>query len=266
MQFGVVGCGRMGTALVAGAIRTGVVQAAQVRGVEPDDAAAGNFHRQTGAAVSQDPASLAGCDVLLLCTKPAAAVDAACLAVHAIGNSPVLMLSIAAGITTCRLEQALPASARVCRSMPNTPALVGHGASAYCLGSRATRDDAAIVGKILGAVGLAVELPESHMDAVTGLSGSGPAYAHLFIEAMTEGAVRCGIPREDALKLAAHTVRGAAQMVIDTGLDPASLRDMVTSPGGTTLAGLQELERHNMPAAIIDAVAAATRRATELGS
>lgn len=256
----------MGTALVAGAIRAGVVDAAQVRGVEPDDAAAGNFRAQTGAAISQDPASLTGCDIILLCTKPAAAIDAARLAVNAIGNSPVLMLSIAAGISTCRLEQALPASARVCRSMPNTPALVGHGASAYCLGSRATRDDAAIVGKILGAVGLAVELPESLMDAVTGLSGSGPAYAYRFIEAMTEGAVRCGIPREDALKLTAHTVRGAAQMVIETGLEPASLRDMVTSPGGTTLAGLQELERHDMPAALIDAVAAATRRATELGS
>jgi pyrroline-5-carboxylate reductase len=255
----------MGTALVAGAIRAGVVDAAAVRGIEPDAAAARHFSEQTHASVSEDPSSLTGCDVILLCTKPGIAVSAAQQALDAIGQSPVLVLSIAAGITIRSLEEALPTSARICRSMPNTPALVGQGAAAYCLGSRADRGDAALVASILGAVGLAVELPESLMDAVTGVSGSGPAYGYLLIESMTDGAVRCGIPRDVALQLAAHTIRGAASMVIQTGEDPAILRDRVTSPGGTTLAGLQELERHGVPAAIIDAVAAATRRANELG-
>jgi pyrroline-5-carboxylate reductase len=154
---------------------------------------------------------------------------------------------------------------RVIRAMPNTPALVGMGAAAYCLGSTATRDDAATAARLLGAVGLAVEVPERLMDAVTGLSGSGPAYVYLVIEALADGGVRSGLPRADALKLAAQTVLGAASMVMETGEHPAVLKDMVTSPGGTTIAGLAELERHGLRAALIDAVTAATRRAAELG-
>jgi pyrroline-5-carboxylate reductase len=149
--------------------------------------------------------------------------------------------------------------------MPNTPALVGKGAAAFCRGASATEADAETARTLLGAVGLAVEVPERLMDAVTGLSGSGPAYVYLMIEALADGGVKTGLARADAVKLAAQTVLGAAAMVLETGLHPAVLKDMVTSPGGTTIAGLAELERHGVRAALIDAVSTATRRATELG-
>ena len=163
------------------------------------------------------------------------------------------------------LEAAAAQNLRIIRAMPNTPALVGKGAAGYCPGTRATRDDAQTARLLLGAVGLAVEVPERLMDAVTGLSGSGPAYVYLVIEALADGGVRAGLPRADAIRLAAQTVLGAAAMVLETGEHPAVLKDMVTSPGGTTIAGLAELERHGLRSALIEAVSAATRRAIELG-
>ena len=139
------------------------------------------------------------------------------------------------------------------------------GAAGYCLGSRATPADAATAQALLGAVGLAIVVPERLMDAVTGLSGSGPAYIYLVIEAMADGGVRAGIPRADALRLAAQTVLGSAAMVLETGEHPAVLKDMVTSPGGTTIAGLAVLESHGLRSALIEAVDAAAERAAELG-
>jgi len=149
--------------------------------------------------------------------------------------------------------------------MPNTPALVGKGAAAYSLGGRCNSGDEETVRSLLAAVGLAVSLPEKLMDAVTGLSGSGPAYVYLIIEAMADGGVRAGLPRAEALQLAAQTVSGAAEMVLQTGSHPAMLKDMVTSPGGTTIAGLAVLEEKNVRSAMIAAIAAATARATEMG-
>lgn len=265
MKLGVIGCGKMGTALVEGAIRSGAVAAADVTGVDPVQGARDHFAMSTGAAVAEEISALAGCDVVLLCTKPhdvAAALREASVASH---GKPLLVISIAAGVTLDSLETTAAANLRVIRTMPNTPALVGKGAAGFCLGSRATREDAALARQLLGAVGLAVEVPERLIDAVTGLSGSGPAYVYLFIEALADGGVRNGLPRADALRLAAQTVLGAAAMVLETGEHPAVLKDMVTSPGGTTIAGLAELERHGLRSALIDAVTAATRRATELG-
>jgi len=253
----------MGTALVGGAIRAGAVTVADVSGVDPQQAARDHFAVTTGAAAATEISALAGSDVILLCTKPHD-VAAALKQAAACAEKPVLVISIAAGITLAALEAAA-GKMRVIRAMPNTPALVGKGAAAYCLGSTATRDDAATAARLLGAVGLAVEVPERLMDAVTGLSGSGPAYVYLVIEALADGGVRSGLPRADALKLAAQTVLGAATMVMETGEHPAVLKDMVTSPGGTTIAGLAELEGHGLRAALIDAVTAATRRAAELG-
>ncbi len=265
MKLGVIGCGKMGTALVEGAVRSGAVAAADVTGVDPVQAARDHFAKSTGAAVADEISALADADVILLCTKPQdvpAALQEASIACH---GRPVLVISIAAGITLSALETATAAHLRMIRAMPNTPALVGKGAAGYCLGSRATREDGDLASQLLGAVGLAVEVPERLMDAVTGLSGSGPAYVYLVIEALADGGVRAGLPRTDALRLAAQTVLGAAAMVLETGEHPAVLKDMVTSPGGTTIAGLAELERHGLRAALIDAVNAATRRAAELG-
>jgi pyrroline-5-carboxylate reductase len=260
MKLGVIGCGKMGGALVEGAIRAGAVAAADIRGCDAHAPAAEEFARNTGATAVGSIAALAA-DTYLLCTKPQHA--AAALAELPAGE--FLLVSVAAGLSTAWLEARVPAGARVIRCMPNTPALVGHGAAAFCLGKAATAADAGIARRLLGAVGLAVELPETLMDAVTGLSGSGPAFVYVMIEAMADGGVRAGLPRADALRLAAQTVLGAAAMVLETGLHPGVLKDQVASPGGTTIAGLAELEKHGMRAAFIEAVGAASRRSAELG-
>lgn len=265
MRLGVIGCGKMGTALVEGAIRSGAVAKEDVCGIDPSESAREQFARATGARVGLEFSILAGCDVLLLCTKPLDIAGALREISKTTQNVPLLALSIAAGITLDALEASAADHIRVIRAMPNTPALVGKGAAAFCLGTRATRDDAASANKLLGAVGLAVEVPERLMDAVTGLSGSGPAYIYLVIEALADGGVRAGLARADALKLAAQTVLGAAAMVLETGSHPAVLKDMVTSPGGTTIAGLAALEEQGVRAAMISAVTAATQRAAELG-
>ena len=264
MQIGVIGCGKMGTALVEGAIRSGVIAAAEVIGVDPWPAAQAQFAQVTGARVAAEISAVAGCEVILLCTKPLDALSALRAVAAARAGQPTLVLSIAAGLTVAALETAED-QLRVIRVMPNTPALVGKGAAGFCLGSRATPADAHSARLLLESVGLAVEVPERLMDAVTGLSGSGPAYVYLIIEALADGGVTAGLARADALRLAAQTVLGAATMVLETGNHPAVLKDMVTSPGGTTLAGLAVLERHGLRSALIEAVGAATRRATELG-
>ncbi|MEN9974152.1 MAG: pyrroline-5-carboxylate reductase [Verrucomicrobiota bacterium] len=292
MKIGVIGCGKMGTALIEGAIRSGVVAAADVIGVDPWQGARDQFAKATGGArVATDLAALAHCDVVLLCTKPLNAVavlrdvsqaragqpittdghrpplqpDGQPLQPDGSPLQPALIISIAAGITLAVLEAAASPALRVIRAMPNTPALVGRGAAGFCLGIRATPEDAATARLLLDSVGVAIEVPERLMDAVTGLSGSGPAYVYLMIEALADGGVLAGLPRADAIRLAAQTVAGAAAMVIETGEHPAVLKDMVTSPGGTTIAGLAVLEAHGVRSALIEAVGTAARRATELG-
>lgn len=253
----------MGTALVEGAIRSGTVNAADVVGVDPYASAREHFAKVTGAEVSDQLAAISKCGVVLLCTKPHDVRSVLKALVE--DGSERLIISIAAGITLAALEAAAAANTRIIRCMPNTPALVGKGAAAFCLGTSATPDDAAKARALLGSVGLAVEVPERLMDAVTGLSGSGPAYIYLVIEALADGGVRNGLPRADALRLAAQTVLGSAAMVLETGEHPAVLKDMVTSPGGTTIAGLAELEKLGLRSALIEAVTAATCRAAELG-
>lgn len=265
MKLGVIGCGKMGTALVEGAVKAGAVAAADVTGVDPYESARNHFAKSTGAATFSEISAIAYCDVVLLCTKPLDVPAALKSVSQASSGNPVLVISIAAGITLAALEASAGQNVRIIRSMPNTPALVGKGAAAYCLGTKATKADAETARLLLGAVGLAVEVPERLMDAVTGLSGSGPAYVYLMIEALADGGVCVGLPRADAIRLAAQTVLGAATMVLETGEHPAVLKDMVTSPGGTTIAGLAELERQGLRAALIDAVGAATCRAAELG-
>jgi pyrroline-5-carboxylate reductase len=265
MQIGVIGCGIMGKALVEGAIRAGVVVAADVIGVDPLQNSRDHFAKATGATVTSDMSALMDCEVLLLCTKPLEVQAALRAASEVCAGKSMLVISIAAGITVTALEAMVSEHIRVIRAMPNTPALIGKGAAGYCLGTRATRQDGETARTLLGAVGLAVEVPERLMDAVTGLSGSGPAYVYLVIEALADGGVRVGFTRADALLLAAQTVLGAAAMVLETGEHPAVLKDKVASPGGTCIAGLAEIERHGLRSALIDAVTAATRRATELG-
>lgn len=256
----------MGSALVEGAIKSGAVQSGDVTGCDAVPAALEAFVKSTGANIAADAEAIgAECDTILLATKPHDALNALRLAAKGADGQPRLVISIAAGLTVTSLQDSVPENFRVIRTMPNTPAMVGKGATAFCRGDLATPADSEVVRALLGSVGLAIEVPERLMDAVTGLSGSGPAYIYLIIEALADGGVKAGLGRADAIQLAAQTVLGAAAMVLETGLHPAVLKDMVTSPGGTTIAALAELEKHGVRAAMIGAVDAATRRAAELG-
>jgi len=200
---------------------------------------------------------------VLIAVKPGQ-VPEVCADIKA-GNPNALVVSIAAGITIATLEASLATTNRVIRVMPNTPCLVGELAAAYAPNDACTPADAAIVGSLLGALGTAFKVKEADLDAVTGLSGSGPAYVFQFIEALSDGGVRAGLPRTVATQLAAKTVRGAATMVLETGKHPGELKDQVTSPGGTTIAGVHALEQGGMRSAVMNAVVAATERAKELG-
>jgi pyrroline-5-carboxylate reductase len=263
--IGFIGAGQMAKALAAGFVAARLVAGRQIVACDPVAAAAESFvAKVSGATLAIDNADLTSrADVVFLAVKPQNMAAAMGQLADA-GSSGKLFVSIAAGVTLAKLEAGLK-TARVVRVMPNTPALVGQGASAYALGSGATADDGKLVGQLLAAVGQAHLVEEKLLDAVTGLSGSGPAFVYLVIEALTDGGVRMGLPRDVAAALAAQTVRGAGTMVVETGQHPAVLRDQVTSPGGTTIAGLAALEDRGLRAALIAAVEAATLRSQDLG-
>jgi len=265
MKLGFLGCGKMATALVGGVVEAGVCPAKSVFVYDCVPVASAALAQKTGVTVAVDAAELvATVEAIVLCVKPADALAA----LRALGDalSEKLVISIVAGLSLAKLEAAAGAKARVVRVMPNTPALIHQGAAAFATGSTATPEDAALVSMIFSAVGRAVQVKEALMDAVTGLSGSGPAYVYLVIEALADGGVLMGLPRDLALQLAAQTVAGAAGMVLSTGLHPAALKDQVTSPGGTTIAGLEELEANGVRSAFLSAVRAATERSRQLGA
>lgn len=264
-SIGFLGAGQMTTALARGVLRAQWVRAEQLLASDVSEGARQRFQEATGGRVTADNAEVvAAAGTLILAVKPGQ-VPAVLSEVRSHVRTDQLVLSIAAGVAVAQLEAALPVGARVIRVMPNTPALVGEGVSAFALGKAAGREDAAWAEKVLGAVGLAVEVPEGWLDAVTGLSGSGPAYACLMIEALSDGGVAAGLPRELATRLAAQTLLGTARLVLDTGKHPAVLKDMVTSPGGTTIEGLQRLEQGGVRGALLGAVRAAAERARQLG-
>ena len=202
-------------------------------------------------------------DAIVIAVKPNV-VGAVCKDIASASKSNALIISVAAGVTLETLEASLPGR-RVIRVMPNTACLVGQAACGYAMGERATPEDRTIVQTIFGSVGSIHEFKENLMDAVTGLSGSGPAYVFQFIEALADGGVRSGLPRREALLLAAQTAKGAAEMVLQTGVHPGELKDRVCSPGGTTIAGCDKLEQGGVRSAVIQAVKAATRRSMQLG-
>ena len=265
MKLGFLGCGKMATALVGGVVEAGVFPAESIRVYDCVPAAAEALAQKTGVTVISSAEALADAvDALVLCVKPADALEAVRGMNGKLGGK--LVISIVAGLSIARLEEAAGLSTHVVRVMPNTPALIGRGAAAFAIGSAANEEDAALVSKIFSAVGCAVKVKESLLDAVTGLSGSGPAYVYLVIEALADGGVLMGLPRDLALKLAAQTVAGSAAMVLQTGQHPAALKDQVTSPGGTTFAGVEQLEEAGVRAALMGAVRAATERSRELGA
>ncbi len=261
----VVGLGNMGEALVRGLLDRKLVAPAELHGVERLPGRATAMAERYGIAVHGDPAeACAGAGAIVLAVKPQD-VDPTLAAIAPVVAGR-LVVSVCAGITLGRLGRGLPPGTPVVRVMPNTPALVGCGASVYCTNEWADAAARDTVETLLGAVGEVHRVEsEALLDAVTGLSGSGPAYAFAFLEALADGGVLMGLPRALARALAAQTLRGAAQLAQATGEHPAELKDRVASPGGTTIAGLRQLERHGFRAAVIEAVRAATRRSTELG-
>jgi pyrroline-5-carboxylate reductase len=265
LTIGFLGAGRMATALARGFVHSGLVTARQIAGSDPLPAARKLFGKETGArVVARNADVVESATMLILATKPDQ-VAAVLREVRDRFTRRHLLISIAAGVPMATLEAALPARSRVVRVMPNTPALVGESASGYALGKSATRSDAQLVQRLFSTVGMAFLLKESLLDAVTGLSGSGPAYVYQFIEALSDGGVAAGLPREVSTRLAAQTVLGAARMVIETGTHPGTLKDMVTSPGGTTIEGLHELEKGKLRATVMSAVRAAAERSRKLG-
>ena len=265
LPIGFLGAGQMASALATGWSRAGLLDPARSGAADPFASARDKFTQATGLkSYATNREVIEACDVLVLAVKPQ--VMAAVLAeLRPLLKPRHLVISIAAGVMLQTLGEALGAGTRMVRVMPNTPCLVGASASGYAAGSAATADDVALVGQLFGAVGKAFALPEHLLDAVTGLSGSGPAFIYVLIEALADGGVRVGLPREVAQTLAAQTVFGAAKMVLETGQHPAALKDAVASPGGTTIAGLHALEKAGFRAALMDAVQAATKRSQELG-
>jgi pyrroline-5-carboxylate reductase len=265
LSVGFLGAGRMATALGKGWIQARLVKPDQVLASDPAEAARAAFARETGARTTgYNPDVAKFAPVLILAVKPDQVADVL-REIRPALTEKHLLLSIAAGITLARLETSLGPEARIIRVMPNTPALVGASASAYALGRGATAEDAGLAQQLFSAVGTAFAVKEGLLDAVTGLSGSGPAYACLIIEGLSDGGVAAGLPREVATRLAAQTLLGAAQMVLVTGQHPGALKDMVTSPGGTTIEGLNELEKAGVRGALINAVRAAAEKSKKLG-
>lgn len=268
LRIGIIGGGHMGGALAKGLLRAGVTSADRIVVADVLASARERLAAETGVRTTGDAReALDRAEVVIIAVKPQAMQDALSpLAGKLTAGQTVL--SIMAGVATSRIEEALAgagAPVHVVRAMPNTPALIGEGMAAVCKGKHATDADMARAETILSAVGKVIRVDEKQMDAVTGLSGSGPGYVYTVIEALADGGVKVGLSKPVALHLAVQTVLGAAKMVIETGEHPAALRDRVTSPGGTTIAGLSALEAHGLRNALISAVEAATKRSAELG-
>jgi len=263
MKLGVIGCGKMGRALVGGIVEAGIGHRSDVIVYDAVPRAAREIADHLGVARARSNAAVVDAsEVVLLCVKPQGFMEM----LAEIGEvEDRLLVSIAAGVRIAAIEEACAGRHRVVRVMPNTPALVGRGASAYALGSTATEADAEITESLLGAVGHVSRVEESDLDAVTGVSGSGPAYLFLMIEALVDGGVEQGLSREVALDLAVNTVAGAAELILRTGESPERLRENVTSPNGTTAEALESLHDDDFESIVRRAVAAATERSRELG-
>ena len=263
---GFLGAGNMAGALIRGLLASETVTAAQVRASDVCQERLERLRTDHGIETSNRNVDIVRwADVLVLAVKPQV-LGSVLDEVGAEVGKNTTVISLAAGVPCAFIQARLPAGCRVVRSMPNTPALVLRGATAVTAGSHATEADTGLAVSLFNAVGRTVVVPETLMDAVTGLSGSGPAYVMLIIEGLADGGVRVGLPRDTALLLAAQTILGAAQLLVETGEHPGKLKDMVTSPGGTTIHGLGALEAAGVRHAMMAAVDAATRRAGELGA
>jgi pyrroline-5-carboxylate reductase len=265
-KIGFVGGGNMATALIKGLLLSKTVTPAQIRASDVKPERLEELHTQFGIETTEDNEAIASwADVVVIAVKPQI-VDRILEPISKGITEQDLVVSIAAGVPVDAIEARLPPKARVIRAMPNTAAIALAGATAVAPGTHATKHDVEIARALFEAVGRCVVLDESLLDAVTGLSGSGPAYVMVIIDALADGGVKVGLGRDTALLLAAQTVYGAAKLQLETGEHPGRLKDQVTSPGGTAIAGLHTLESGGLRRTLIDAVEAASNRSAELGA
>ncbi len=264
LKIGFLGGGSMGEALLTGLIRAGLAAPPELFVSDISPARLDLLREKLGVNVTtQNHEVLHEADVVILAVKPNAVPPLLKNIAPAVRTCQTF-ISIAAGISTGLIESCLAQPVPVVRAMPNTPCLVGEGASAVSVGKYAGEKDVKIALSIFSSTGKAVQVPESLLDCVTGLSGSGPAFMYMILEGFIDGAVRQGLSRDLARFLAAQTMLGSAKMVLETGEHPGKLKDMVTTPGGTTIAGLYALEEGALKALLMKAVDAATRRSREL--
>lgn len=264
-KLGIVGCGNMGEALVKGLLGAGLASPSEIWVSAPHQARLDDLAKTYGVHVERDNRAVTrAADVVIFAVKPQI-LDGVLEQCAPEVSPEKLVISVAAGVPVSAIERRLRPPARVVRAMPNVAALVGAGATGLAAAPHATADDLALAERIFGAVGKTAVVEEALLDAVTGLSGSGPAYVFLVIEALADAGVKVGLSRHVAQDLAAQTVLGSAKLLLETRMHPGQLKDMVTSPGGTAIAGLHTLEAGGLRTTLIDAVEAATRRAKELG-
>lgn len=263
-KIAIIGGGKMGSIIAQGLIAHKIIPGKNICVTDIDAERLKFLRSSLKVKVSSDnEKAVKDADVIILAVKPQN-MAATLKEISSSVNKSKVVISIAAGITTNFIEKSLSKGVRVVRVMPNTPALVGEGAAAVAAGSGAKANDVKLTRAIFNAVGISVEVKEKLMDAVTGLSGSGPAYFFLIIEAMIEAGMKTGLSRDLAKQLASQTMRGAARLCLESDKEPAQLREMVTSPNGTTFAGLKVMEEKNIRAIIVAAVEAATNRSKEL--
>jgi pyrroline-5-carboxylate reductase len=264
-SIGFIGAGNMAEAMIRGLVRGGHVPAKNILASAPRKERLDELAKDYGIETTTDNRQIARtCGLIVLSVKPQI-LDKVLREIGDQLREGALVVSICAGIDTATIEEAVSPGVRVVRAMPNTPALVGAGATAVAAGKLASETDLATARALFDAVGITVVLDESHLDAVTGLSGSGPAYIFLILEALADAGVKVGLSRRNAQRLAAQTVMGSAKLLLETDEHPGKLKDMVTSPGGTAIAGLHTLEEGGLRTTLINAVETATKRARELG-
>lgn len=261
-KIGWIGCGNMGGAILRGALESGVIS--------KDDAIVYDIKEEMmdkakgwGAALGESDVDVCGkCDIVLLAVKPQQAKEALAQCGEALDGKA--LISIVAGVTVERLRGMISGNARILRVMPNTPAIVFEGAFALCADNDLASEEMAAAEELFRSIGVVEKVPETLIDAVCGLSGGGPAYVAMFIEAMADGGVKQGLPRATAYRLAAQTCLGTAKMILDMDIHPGQLKDMVTSPGGTTIEGCEALEKGGMRGTVIECINVATEKSKQL--
>ena len=265
MVLALIGCGNMGQAMVRGFLQKNLLTGSDLRLFDSDHNKLLEFAGQVSAtACESSAAAVEGADVVLLAVKPQVIENAVSAFAPKVPENAILV-SIAAGVSISRLRRMMQPNIALARVMPNTPAMVGSAVSAVCY-DRASHLQKQQVESLLNSCGLVFPVQEKLMDAVTGLSGSGPAYVMLIIEAMADAGVLEGLPRDMAIRMAAMTLLGSARLVLDSGLHPAVLKDQVCSPGGTTIEAVKVLEEHGLRASLINAVSAAAEKSRELSA